>query len=85
MPVPQFDRGKEAAHLHMNDLNDIIRSSAIARRSPPPASPVIIKPIAPTPADKPVGRHAAIRSKLPNWHSYKSWVDKARGSWEEKK
>lgn len=68
----------------MSDLNDITRYAAIARRSPPPASPAV-KPNAPTPVEKPVGRHAAIRSKLPNWHSYKSWVDKARGNWEQKK
>lgn len=33
----------------------------------------------------PGGRHAAITNSLYNWHSYKSWADKVRGSWEEKK
>ena len=31
------------------------------------------------------GRHAAITTDLYSWHSYKSWADKMRGSWEEKK
>lgn len=31
------------------------------------------------------GRHAAITNSLYNWHSYKNWADKMRGSWEEKK
>ncbi len=31
------------------------------------------------------GRHGAITTKLYNWHSYKNWAEKARGSWDEKK
>jgi hypothetical protein len=31
------------------------------------------------------GRHAAITTNLYNWHSYKSWADKVKGSWEDKK
>ena len=31
------------------------------------------------------GRHAAITNNLYNWHSYKNWAEKIRGSWEEKK
>jgi hypothetical protein len=31
------------------------------------------------------GRHAAITNTLYNWHSYKNWADKMRGTWEEKK
>jgi hypothetical protein len=31
------------------------------------------------------GRHSAITNNLYNWHSYKSWADKMRGTWEEKK
>ena len=31
------------------------------------------------------GRHAAITNSLYNWHSYKNWADKVRGSWDEKK
>lgn len=34
---------------------------------------------------KPGGRHAAITNSLYNWHSYKNWADKIRGSWDEKK
>ncbi len=32
---------------------------------------------------KGAGRHAAITKNLYNWHSYKSWADKARNSWED--
>ena len=31
------------------------------------------------------GRHSAITNNLYNFHSYKSWADKVRGSWEDKK
>lgn len=67
----------------MNDLNSIVGYSGMGRRSPPPTS-AMIKPIVPLPADKPVGRHSVIRTQLPNWQSYRSWVDKVRGNWKEK-
>jgi hypothetical protein len=31
------------------------------------------------------GRHSAITNNLYNFHSYKNWADKVRGSWEDKK
>jgi len=31
------------------------------------------------------GRHGAITNNLNNWHSYKNWAEKVRGSWEDKK
>ena len=31
------------------------------------------------------GRHAAITNNFNNWRSYKSWAEKIRGTWEEKK
>jgi hypothetical protein len=31
------------------------------------------------------GRHGAITNNLYNWHSYKNWAEKIRGSWDEKK
>jgi hypothetical protein len=34
---------------------------------------------------KPGGRHAAITNTLYNWHNYKSWAEKVRGNWEDKK
>jgi hypothetical protein len=37
------------------------------------------------PAQKTGGRHAAITNSLYNWHSYKSWADKAKGNFDEKK
>ena len=31
------------------------------------------------------GRHGAITNTLYNFHSYKIWAEKIRGSWEDKK
>ena len=63
----------------MNDRN--IGVNWMSRRSPPPRAPVV-----PAPPERPMGsRHSAIRSKLPNWYSYKNWVDKTREGWQEKK
>ncbi len=31
------------------------------------------------------GRHSAITNNLYNFHSYKNWADKVRGTWEDKK
>jgi hypothetical protein len=39
----------------------------------------------PREAYKTGGRHAAITNHLYNWHSYKNWAEKIRGSWEDKK
>jgi hypothetical protein len=69
----------------MNDRNNFIAPNWMSRRTPPPTSPALIKPIVPLPVDRPSGRHSAIRGKFSNWQSYKNWVDKARGSWDEKK
>ena len=44
-----------------------------------PAVPVVRE------AFKTGGRHAAITTKLYNWHSYKNWADKMKGSWDDKK
>ena len=39
----------------------------------------------PREAYKTGGRHSAITNNLYNWHSYKNWADKVRGTWDEKK
>ena len=46
-----------------------------------------LKPGAAAPRDlyKTGGRHGAITNNLYNWHSYKNWAEKVRGSWDEKK
>ncbi len=59
------------------------RYTGIDRRSPRTES-VTPKPPVAAPY-KTGGRHAAITNNLYNWHSYKSWADKVRGTWEEKK
>lgn len=46
-----------------------------------------VKPAVAVPehADKTSGRHAVITENLNTWSSYKSWVQRIRGTWEEKK
>lgn len=39
----------------------------------------------PKDADRTGGRHGAIPDNLKKLSSYKSWVEKIRGTWEEKK
>jgi hypothetical protein len=31
------------------------------------------------------GRHSAITNSLYSWHSYKTWAEKMRGAWDDKK
>jgi hypothetical protein len=70
----------------MTDLKNTPRYSGLDRRAPrtEPGSP---KPgnSAPREAFKTGGRHAAITTNLYNWHSYKNWAEKIRGSFDEKK
>jgi hypothetical protein len=35
-------------------------------------------------SEKVGGRHSAITNSLYSWHSYKSWAEKMRGSWDPK-
>jgi hypothetical protein len=70
----------------MSDSKTPIRYTGIDRRAPRTESG-IVKPgsAVPREAYKTGGRHAAITNHLYNWHSYKNWADKVRGSWEDKK
>ncbi|HEY5264085.1 MAG TPA: hypothetical protein VIJ37_03770 [Steroidobacteraceae bacterium] len=61
----------------MSDVKDQSQYSGVDRRAP--------GAVAPRDAFKTGGRHAAITNNLYNWHSYKSWAEKIRGSWDEKK
>jgi hypothetical protein len=58
----------------------------VGRRAPRVGTGTV-KPAATVPknADKTSGRHAAITNNLNNWSSYKSWVEKIRGTWDERK
>jgi len=62
------------------------RYSGVDRRAPR-AEAGALKPGTVVPRDlyKTGGRHGAITNTLYNWHSYKNWAEKIRGSWEEKK
>jgi hypothetical protein len=70
----------------MNDRNNRTRYTGIDRRAPR-SEPAAAKPGSSLPREpfKTGGRHAAITTNLYNWHSYKSWADKVRGSWEDNK
>jgi hypothetical protein len=70
----------------MSDSKTPIRYTGIDRRTPR-VEPGAVKPGPPAPREayKTGGRHAAITNNLYNWHSYKNWADKVRGSWEDKK
>ncbi len=70
----------------MSDVKNLTRYSGVDRRAPR-AEPGILKPGAAVARDlyKTGGRHGAITTNLYNWHSYKNWAEKIRGSWEEKK
>ncbi len=59
------------------------RYTGIDRRAPRVEAGAV-KPPAAVPY-KTGGRHAAITTNLYNWHSYKNWAEKVRGSWEDKK
>jgi hypothetical protein len=68
----------------MSDPKNPSRYTGVDRRAPrievgPNGLPL------PREAYKPGGRHAAITNSLYSWHSYKSWADKVRGTWEDKK
>jgi hypothetical protein len=67
----------------MSDSKNQSLYTGIDRRAPR-VEPGTAKPGAAVPY-KTGGRHAAITNNLYNWHSYKNWADKVRGSWEDKK
>jgi hypothetical protein len=70
----------------MSDSKNQIRYTGVDRRAPR-TEPGVAKPGTAVPREvfKTGGRHAAITTSLYNWHSYKNWADKIRGTWEEKK
>lgn len=70
----------------MSEVRNPTRYSGVDRRTPR-TEPGALKAGAVAPRDiyKTGGRHGAITNNLYNWHSYKNWAEKIRGSWEEKK
>ena len=70
----------------MSEVKQPTRYSGVDRRASR-TEPGILKPgaVAPRGLYKTGGRHGAITNNLYNWHSYKNWAEKIRGSWEEKK
>jgi hypothetical protein len=63
----------------MTDIKNPNRYTGVDRRTPRPDADA--KPA----GYKPAGRHAAITNSLYNFHSYKNWAEKARGTFDEKK
>ncbi len=69
----------------MSDSKNQTRYTGVDRRAPraePARSPGMAVP---REVYKTGGRHSAITNNLYNWHSYKNWADKVRGTWDEKK
>ncbi len=72
----------------MSDVKNQSRYTGIDRRAPrvdPGAPKSAVGPRDAYKTGGPGGRHAAITNNLYNWHSYKNWAEKVRGSWEDKK
>jgi hypothetical protein len=69
----------------MTDLKNQPRYTGVDRRAPRAESGTQKPGGAPRDAFKTGGRHAAITNNLYNWHSYKNWAEKIRGTWEDKK
>lgn len=70
----------------MSDSKHPNRYTGIDRRAPR-VDPALAKAgvTAPREVFKTGGRHAAITTHLYNFHSYKNWAEKVRGSWEDEK
>jgi len=70
----------------MSDFKNKTRYNGLDRRAPG-AEAGVLKSGAVAPRDlyKSGGRHGAITNNLYNWHSYKNWAEKIKGSWEDKK
>jgi len=68
----------------MSDTKNPTRYTGVDRRAPR-VEPGAKGSAVPREVFKTGGRHAAITTSLYNWHSYKNWADKIRGSWEDKK
>jgi hypothetical protein len=68
----------------MSEFKNHTRYTGADRRAPrtEPGKPGAV---APRDLYKSGGRHGAITGNLYNWHSYKNWAEKIRGSWDEKK
>ena len=69
----------------MSDTKNLSRYTGIDRRAPRVEPGVVKAGGVLREAYKTGGRHAAITNSLYNFHSYKNWADKVRGSWDEKK
>ena len=69
----------------MSEVKNQTRYSGVDRRSPRSEPGVLKQGTVPRDLYKTGGRHSAITNNLYNWHCYKNWAEKIRGSWDEKK
>ena len=69
----------------MNERMNLSQYNGAERRAPS-VDPRVFEPgfVNRRKASKAAGRHAAITTQLSNWHSYRNWAYKTRGSWQEK-
>jgi hypothetical protein len=65
----------------MSEVKNPSQYTGVDRRAPRTEPGVAV----PRDIYKTGGRHGAITNNLYNWHSYKNWAEKIRGSWDEKK
>jgi len=69
----------------MNDRKQPIRDTPVDHSAPTGTRSVPAKtPGAPTDS-KPAGRHPAINTDLYSYRGYKTWIEKVRSTWDEKK
>lgn len=69
----------------MSELKNQPRYTGVDRRAPRAELGALKPGTTQREIHKTGGRHGAITNTLYNWHSYKNWAEKIRGSWEEKK
>ena len=69
----------------MSEVKIPTQYTGVDRRAPRTETGALKPGAAPRDLYKTGGRHGAITTSLYNWHSYKNWAEKIRGSWDEKK
>jgi len=69
----------------MGDSKAPTRSAKASNRAPSIGMGTVKPAAKPKNADRIGGRHTAITNNLKNLTSYKSWVEKIRGTWQDEK
>jgi hypothetical protein len=69
----------------MNDRKQPIRHTPVDHSSRTGMRSVPEKTLEAPTDSKPAGRQPATTTDLYSYHGYKTWIEKVRGKWEEKK